>query len=497
MRPSPHAPSWVDGVEVDERRLQEYFHQKQHSLLLRGAANVMKHTLESLPTTRCEDGFLHFGDSLMLRGCATEGLLQVDIADAVQVADARAGVDGASLSTGRMIASCPRNVFTVSRASDNDGFGESVYVHYGQAFRMGVSAALSEKAMYLYASTSSTEGQGQDETLMCAYPRAAPATVWRVLHRDPKRRNLAKREVVQLQEEIILQSEATGHLLGTDTTVRMNHYGNEWRVFGAPAGDGPASLSLTWTFVDSAWSDGLVQAARTQYMLEAGAARDIAGLDAGPDPAQLLLDPVAAADHELEVLEREVSDYSVLLRVYPLLRRAGMHTVRRLRTMCLSADLEGRGQLPARTFEGMLSWVGVRLQPGEMQKLANLFAVDEYEDTSILDYRGFFKYMEANMSEVRVTVVQDAYAKLQSASVEGFVEVQHLQRLWNPKCHPEVQAGVITRAEAIEDFLRQWDVASADGLVSYDEFLDYYRDVSMAVEQGEVFVDLVRKAWDL
>lgn len=384
---------------------------------------------------------------------------------------------------------------TVSRAADSDGFGSSACLHYGQIFRMGGYTTLSDKALYLYASQNSVEELSQDETLMCLYPRASAGTRWRILHTDPKRRNPASNEVVRLQDSIVLQSEATDHLLCSDRTVRMNHYGNEWRVFGTAATGSTASASATWSFVDSTWAEGVVQDSRTRRKLEAHAVNDIAGLSADPDPGQLLCDPVAAADHELAVLEREVADYSVLLRLFPLLRHSGMHYVRRLRRMCITADVDQSGALPARTFEGVLSWIGLRLQDGELQKLINIFEVST--DTALLDYRRFFKYMEANMSEVRKTVVKDAYAKLQSIARSGHVEVAFLQQNWNPRCHPEVQAGVITEVEAMEDFLTQWEIQASDGMVSYDEFLDYYRDVSMAVEQGEIFVDIVRKAWDL
>jgi len=491
QRPAAVGPSWVDGVEVDEHKLQEYFHRTQHSLLLRGAAKTLSHTLESVPTTSADDGCVHFGDSLMLRNSETEGLLQVDIADIIQVSDAgRAGVDGVTLSTGRMIASCPRNVMTISRVADNDGFGTTSFVHYGQIFRMGGYSTLSEKALYVYSSQSSAEDLSQDETLMCLFPRAAAGTQWRILHRDPNRRNTTKNEVVRLQDPIVLQNEATGNVLCSDRTVRMNHYGNECRVFGAAAAGSTASASATWSFVDSTWAEGVVQDARTTRKLN-----DIAGLDAGPDPEVLLCDPVAAADHELELLEREVADYSVLLRIFPQLRHAGMHYVRRLRRMCITADVDQSGLIPARTFEGVLSYVGVRLRAGELQKLTNIFEVGAH--TNMLDYRSFFKHMESNMSEVRKTVVEDAYAKLLTIAKSGHVEVSDMQRNWNPCCHPKVQAGVLTQAEAMEEFLIQWEITESDGTVTYDEFLDYYRDVSMAVEQGEIFVDMVRKAWDL
>merc|ERR1719478_2115623 len=125
----------------------------------------------------------------------------------------------------------------ISRAADNDGFGSSVFVHYGQVLRIVANAALSDKTLYLYASEQSTEDMGQDERLMCLYPRAAAGSRWRILHRDPNRRNVARNEVVRLQDPIVFQSEATGHLLCSDRTVRMNHYGNEWRVFGMAAAE--------------------------------------------------------------------------------------------------------------------------------------------------------------------------------------------------------------------------------------------------------------------
>ena len=54
------------------------------------------------------------------------------------------------------------------------------------------------------------------------------------------------------------------------------------------------------------------------------------------------------------------------------------------------------GLIPARTFEGVLSYIGVRLKEGELQKLTNIFEVGAH--TNMLDYRSFFKHMESNMS---------------------------------------------------------------------------------------------------
>mmetsp|Transcript_105798 Transcript_105798/g.183929 ORF Transcript_105798/g.183929 Transcript_105798/m.183929 type:complete len:514 (-) Transcript_105798:53-1594(-) len=511
LLPSLKPPRWVDGARVDERRLQEYFHQKEHTLLLAGAAQSMKYTLESLPTSHADDGFLHFGDSLMLLSHNTDGLLQADIADQVPVTDStRKDRTGASLSTGRMIASCPRNVLTISRVHDNDEFGTSLYVHFGQVIRLGASAVLSDDPLYLYASQKGAEDLAEGEHLTCLFSRASAGSHWRIVPGDARQHD--GKTPVKIGELVFLENVNTGHHLRSERTVRMNNYGNEWRVWAA-APDPPAvdvkvwekdrndrGSTAGWAFVDMQWAEGVVEDARCKVD------EVIRSMPEGSilpnDPAELLLNPVALANHELGKIEMEVSDYTVLLRVFPMLRGSGMHTVRKLRRMCEGADISRKGTLPARTFEGILSWVAVRLQEGEFEKLVNMFDPDvnnkdDPHRVDTINYEAFFRVMEPNMPDLRVEVVKDAYAKLESKANGGIVEVSDLQRNWNPHCHPEVQKGAITEVEAQEDFLRMWDITSADAYVTWEEFLDYYRDVSVAVEANDVFCEIVRCAWDM
>merc|ERR1719401_3250289 len=80
---------------------------------------------------------------------------------------------------------------------------------------------------------------------------------------------------------------------------------------------------------------------------------------------------------------------------------------------------------------------------------------DADNDLEFIDYRRFFVLMEGTMPEIRVSVVRDAYAKLQAGAAGGLVEVPDLQRHWNPRCHPEVQKGILTDIEGLDEFLRQ------------------------------------------
>ncbi|CAE8606324.1 unnamed protein product [Polarella glacialis] len=552
--------SWSTSLQVDENNLQKYMCQKQHILTLQGAAVSLGHTLALMPTTNAADGLVHFGDSLMLRSACTHGLLNADAVAQVSVnSGLRSSASGLVVSTSATLSSCPRNVFTVSRVDDKDGFGDQTYVHYGQVIRLGTGAGLHDQPYYVWASASEgNEEQGGGSTgsargvaEVCVYPRAASGSYWRVLRAEtPPRRKVRPRAGtnhsssssaasaddndaasneprVSLGDAVRLESVAGGCDLQSDPTVIMTSYGNEWRVFAfkgalslntVPGTDEhrpEAGATNEWSFTNSDWADGIMEDVRKKAAARATVPPDDVA-DVSGDPAMHLIDPVYRAQQGLRDLEAEglgARRYLVIARVYPLLKGTGMHVVRKLRRMCRSTDVEGKGQLPLRTFQGLLSWVAVRLSEQELQQMKELFGVDaagtqwrpgfystpQEEDSMVrIDYQRFFQLMgPAGMSTLRLETVRDAYTMLQDKALGRIVEVSHIRRLYRPESHPEVQTGSITEVEAQEDFLLQWDVESADGSISWNEFLDYYRDVSLATETDDIFVELVRSAWGL
>lgn len=45
--------------------------------------------------------------------------------------------------------------------------------------------------------------------------------------------------------------------------------------------------------------------------------------------------------------------------------------------------------------------------------------------------------------------------------------------------------------------MRLWDTQVADGIITFDEFIDYYRDVSASIDSDEYFEAMMRNAWKL
>ncbi len=61
--------------------------------------------------------------------------------------------------------------------------------------------------------------------------------------------------------------------------------------------------------------------------------------------------------------------------------------------------------------------------------------------------------------------------------------------------NPEVITGKKTAKEAIREFANQWDRLNNDGVVTFEEFEDYYKEVSASVDGDDYFELMIRNAW--
>jgi calcyphosin len=55
--------------------------------------------------------------------------------------------------------------------------------------------------------------------------------------------------------------------------------------------------------------------------------------------------------------------------------------------------------------------------------------------------------------------------------------------------------GKKTVQEAAREFMKQWDRHDNDGTVSYEEFEDYYKELSASIDGDDYFELMIRNAW--
>ena len=93
-------------------------------------------------------------------------------------------------------------------------------------------------------------------------------------------------------------------------------------------------------------------------------------------------------------------------------------------------------------------------------------------------------------------MIRQAYNKLDKNG-DGSVTLDDIALIYDVSKHPDVVNLKKNPLEVYKDFMKQWDTQVADGIVSFDEFLDYFRDVSASIDDDQYFELMMRNAWKL
>jgi calcyphosin len=76
----------------------------------------------------------------------------------------------------------------------------------------------------------------------------------------------------------------------------------------------------------------------------------------------------------------------------------------------------------------------------------------------------------------------------------GIITIDEMLDRYDFSEHPEVKSGKKTKKEAMREFIGRWD-RSRDGEVTWEEFLDYYKELSASIDGDDYFELMIRNAW--
>lgn len=77
------------------------------------------------------------------------------------------------------------------------------------------------------------------------------------------------------------------------------------------------------------------------------------------------------------------------------------------------------------------------------------------------------------------------------------MKLDDIALLYDVSSHPDVGQGRKQPMEVYKEFMSQWDTQVADGIVTIEEFMDYFRDVSASIDSDEYFAQMMKSAWKL
>lgn len=81
----------------------------------------------------------------------------------------------------------------------------------------------------------------------------------------------------------------------------------------------------------------------------------------------------------------------------------------------------------------------------------------------------------------------------------GQITVSDVKHLYDPSHHKDFIEGTKTKDEIIDEFLDSFDGARGnnDGVITREEWNDYYTDLSMSVPSDEYFVQMMESVWGI
>jgi Ca2+-binding EF-hand superfamily protein len=158
-------------------------------------------------------------------------------------------------------------------------------------------------------------------------------------------------------------------------------------------------------------------------------------------------------------------------------------------------DDDGSGQLDMAEFKkGMKE---LKLAELSDKAIEHLFRFFDREDSGTISYDEFLAGIRGVMNARRKALVDLAFNVLDRDG-SGEVTLDDMKQAYNAKEHPEVKMKRKTENQVLLELLDGFDVGgNKDGIVTRDEFHNYYANVSGNVDSDDYFELMIRNAWHI
>lgn len=110
----------------------------------------------------------------------------------------------------------------------------------------------------------------------------------------------------------------------------------------------------------------------------------------------------------------------------------------------------------------------------------------------------FMRGLRDELTERREAMVWRAF-NLMDMNGSGQIEAKDVYALYDVSQHREFIEGTKTKDEIMADFLNSFDGCKGnnDGVISKDEWLEYYTDLSVSVPSDDYFVQMMESTWNM
>mmetsp|Transcript_10864 Transcript_10864/g.22298 ORF Transcript_10864/g.22298 Transcript_10864/m.22298 type:complete len:890 (+) Transcript_10864:3-2672(+) len=131
------------------------------------------------------------------------------------------------------------------------------------------------------------------------------------------------------------------------------------------------------------------------------------------------------------------------------------------------------------------------------EDLGMLFAFFDADGGGTITYDEFLEGVRGDINDRRKELIMLAFNVIDKDG-NGVLEPEDVVDTYDASKHPDVLTGRKTRDEVLAEFLDTFDVGGEkDGMVTKDEFINYYKNISASIDSDEYFELMIRNAWHI
>ena len=194
------------------------------------------------------------------------------------------------------------------------------------------------------------------------------------------------------------------------------------------------------------------------------------------------------------------SAYQAVLKLRQVIKLRGTKGIFGIQRLFRLYDKTKSGQIDVNQFSNLCSAYRYNLS---QQDIDALFAYFDNQNTGKINYDEVVRAVVGNMNNYRQNLVKRVFASLDRTG-SGVVEANDIKNLYNSSRHPEVVSGKRTEEEVLGEWLDNLETfneyngtLTRDRKVTLDEFMNYYNQISMSIDDDRYFEYTINNVWDM